>query len=259
MRTIVWTLAAIIVGSASLAAQTNETLHLRSFDRSELHLTDTQKAWALALTGVLTERNHERHDLLGGAERTTEDIRRQKRILAMWWNVQSREDLFKALQWIDQEGHRQEFDQVGAAVAKLTDEKYKEYLLKAQNDPQALQKLKTLRKYYRQMDRKGILGWDYCRFISLCRWGYLVGYINENEAWNCIMPAARLLQKTFASWKDLGENYLTGREFWSYTETKNSGQYFRDAYQSLLDNPNSPWNRLVWNLNLQTTSKPGVK
>ena len=34
------------------------------------------------------------------------------------------------------------------------------------------------------------------------------------------MPAARALQSHFTSWRDLGENYLIGREFWSRSETQ---------------------------------------
>jgi hypothetical protein len=255
MRIRAWIIAGAISVSASVSAQTQLTqatsLQLRSFDPSEPRLSDAQKMWALALTGILTERNRERHDLLGGEERTAKNIRQQKQILQKWWGTQSRQDLLESLQWIDQGGHRQKFDQVGAAVAKLSDEKFNEYLVKLENNPQVLQQLQTSRKYYRHIGRKSILGWDYGRFISLCRWGYLVEYINDNEAWNCIMPAARLLQGVFASWKDLGENYLIGREFWSYEETKRRGQYFRAAYQKLLDDPNSPWNRMRWDLSLQ--------
>jgi Protein of unknown function (DUF1266) len=47
----------------------------------------------------------------------------------------------------------------------------------------------------------------------------LCGYLAEDEAWEKIMPAAAKLHATFSSWKELGENYLIGREFWSYEQT----------------------------------------
>jgi hypothetical protein len=65
------------------------------------------------------------------------------------------------------------------------------------------------------------------------------------------MPKARLLQQTFESWKDLGENYLIGREFWSLERTKASGWYFQQAFKELLQNPESPWYTLSWELNLR--------
>ena len=78
----------------------------------------------------------------------------------------------------------------------------------------------------------------------------MAGYFTEEEAWSRITPAARKLQKTFYSWKDLGQNYLIGREFWSYEETEKNGHLYRDAYQRLLDNPVSPWNIYPWDMEL---------
>jgi hypothetical protein len=253
MNILAWILAAIV---ASISwwflnkPQPAVSLKFRSFDQSEPHLTEDQKAWALALTGVLSEKNGARHDILGGEESTPKNIRDQKLVLEEWWGIQSRKDLLESLQWIDQGGHRTQFERLGAAVARMMEEKYNEHLLKAQNNPQFSQQLRTVRKHYDRLGRKSILGWDYARFISLCRWGYLVIYLNENEAWNCIRPAARLLGKTFESWKDLGENYLIGREFWSYDETMRTGELYRVAYRNLLTHPDSPWNRLPWDVNL---------
>ena len=77
------------------------------------------------------------------------------------------------------------------------------------------------------------------------------GYLTEDEAWDLIMPGARKLQTTFDSWKDLGENYLIGREFWSQAETERNGLLYRQVYQRLLDDPASPWNQCAWDLNLK--------
>lgn len=71
-------------------------------------------------------------------------------------------------------------------------------------------------KYKDEFGEKSIAAWDYDRYISLCGWGYIAGYLSEEEAWQRIMPAARLLQKTFESWIDLGKNHVVGREFWSW-------------------------------------------
>lgn len=121
------------------------------------------------------------------------------------------------------------------------------------NDPQLAHQVAVVRTHYTRLGKKSLLGWDYTRYVSLCRWGYLVGYLSEDEAWQRIMPKARELQEAFDSWADLGENYLIGREFWSLEETTNYGWLYRTAYQRLLTNPEGPWMRLPWKLDLRST------
>lgn len=212
---------------------------------------DAQKSWALATSAILTERNGQRHDLLGGTQRTEASIREWKQTLRQWWDINGRADLLATLKWLEEGGHRQDFEQLGALVKSLTPAQYQEIRAKAQENEDAAHKLQMVEKYYPTLGKKSLLGWDYARYISLCRWGYLVGYLTEDEAWERIMPAAQALQRTFNSWKDLGENYLIGREFWSLSETEQSGQLYREAYQSLLNDPASPWQRNPWNTNLQ--------
>jgi hypothetical protein len=38
-----------------------------------------------------------------------------------------------------------------------------------------------------------------------------------------VLKAARLIQRTFGSWSELGQNYPIGREFWSPAETERNG------------------------------------
>jgi hypothetical protein len=107
-----------------------------------------------------------------------------------------------------------------------------------------------VRQYGSVFGRKSLLGWDYSRYVLLCRWGYHCGYLSEQEAWDRIMPVARMLQKTFSSWADLGENFLVGREFWSYAEMLRTGAEVKAAYQTLLDDPFSPWKFNPWDQDL---------
>jgi len=84
------------------------------------------------------------------------------------------------------------------------------------------------------------------RMEALCRWGYLVGHLSEDEAWSFILYAAGRVQGTFDSWEDLGRNYLIGREYWSHDETRAKGHLYREAYLRLLRDPGSPWTQLPW-------------
>ena len=68
------------------------------------------------------------------------------------------------------------------------------------------------------------------------------------------MPAARLLQRHFTSWSDLGQNHPIGREFWSLSETQRSGDLYRATYQTLISYSGSPWNSVPVELELTRTS-----
>src|SRR5207247_4705908 len=43
-------------------------------------------------------------------------------------------------------------------------------------------------QHYRKRGRNSLVGWDYCRYIMLCRCGYQVGFLSEDEAWDGSCP-----------------------------------------------------------------------
>ena len=83
----------------------------------------------------------------------------------------------------------------------------------SQLDANTAHSVEMVQKYAAQLGSKSLLGFDLCRYVAVCRWGCLCGYLTEDEAWDKIMPVAAKLQATFSSWKELGQNYLIGREF----------------------------------------------
>ena len=212
-------------------------------------VTPAQKAWGLAASALITEFNRHRHDILAGTALTPENRDEERRSLQTWWNAGDRNGLLQAMSWIEQGGHRSQFEELGERVSQLSSEQVKEVV--AQLDPEAANAVLVARRYYQKLGKVGIIGWDYARYISLCRWGYRAGYLSEDEAWNGIVEASRVLQKNFGSWRELGENYLIGREFWSLRQTQLDGAGMRAAYTRLLNNPNSPWNRTSWNVDLR--------
>lgn len=212
------------------------------------------KAWALAASALLAERNDERHDLLGGRERVAKDMEMWRSGLVKGWNIGDREDLLAALRSLEEEGDRREFTELGAQVASLSKRKYKKFLKKARRDAELYNRIQLAREHYDKLGEKSLAGWDYCRYCSLCRWGYLAGYFTEEEAWARIIPVASKLQERFDSWEDLGANYLIGREFWSHEDTVKNGHLYRAAYRRLLDNPGSPWNVYLWDMEIEEPS-----
>jgi hypothetical protein len=212
--------------------------------------TQEQKLWALATCAILTESNRRRHDLLGGCERTPEDIKAWQDSLAQWWGVHNRAELLDTLQWVERGGHRREFDELARELTAATPAQLANIRADVRDDPSLSNKVEIALKYGSEFGHKSIAAWDYARYVSLCGWGYIAGYLSEEEAWRRIMPTARLLQKTFDSWEDLGKNHVVGREFWSWKQTQDRGNVTRQCYAKLLTDPSSPWVRLKWDMEL---------
>lgn len=209
------------------------------------------RTWALAASALIFERNGDRHDLLGGRLPTEEGIEKQKRSLGNSWGVNNRQDLLEVLKWLESEGHRREFDEMGKAISAMNDVDFNALMAQLDANPEDKHRVGLVRDNFTQLGEKSIKGWDYVRFLSLCRWGYYCRYITDDEAWDLMMPVAGLIQRTFVSWEDLGANYLIGRQFWSLEQTVKGGKKYEEANRRLLDDPSSPWNQIPWGASLE--------
>jgi len=207
-----------------------------------------QQRWAIAASAILSTFNHERLDTLSSNESTLG----ARNMLQNSWGIGSRDDFLQTLQWIDQGGHRQVFSELGARAADLSPDDLSKAVSRL--NAEDANSVMVAHRYYKQFGAQSIAAWDYARYINLCRWGVAAGYISEEEAWPRAMHAAQILQQTFASWREFGENYLVGREFWSLSRTRDNGQQMRAIYLQLVNDRGSPWNRIPWNLPLEQTS-----
>lgn len=217
-----------------------------------------QKLWCLAACAVLTQRNQDRHDLLADAELTDANINSVMKSLSEWWEVEDRKTLFESLHWIEQGGHRKIFAEIAFFLRSAEEHELKELESRSNRDPELNNRIDVVRRHSEQLGKKTLLGWDYSRYLSLCRWGYMAGYVSEEEAWSLMLPAARILQGAFDSWEDLGANYLIGREFWSLCNTLESGESYWEAYEYLCSDPGSPWRNIRWDLDLSTARADDV-
>ncbi len=91
-----------------------------------------------------------------------------------------------------------------------------------------------------------LTGWDFGRYINLCRWGFNAGYLSEDEAWARMLPVARLLQASFHSWSDYAADYLRGRIFWSPKQTAIDGEKVRMIIAGLVHAPDGLWDQIPW-------------
>ncbi|MGA3130202.1 MAG: ankyrin repeat domain-containing protein [Terracidiphilus sp.] len=207
-----------------------------------------QQRWAIAASAILATFDREPLDTLS----SNDSALGVRNMLQNWWDIGNRDEFLQALQWIDEGGHRQLFSTLGARTANLSPDELSSAVqhLNAED----ANSVTMAHRYYEKYGAQSLTGWDYARYINLCRWGVSSGYISEEEAWPRVMHAAQILQQTFSSWREFGENYLVGRDFWSLSQTRIDGQQMRAIYQKLLNDPGSPWNRIPWSLPLEQPS-----
>lgn len=223
---------------------TNATVSVKEYPSRE------QKMWALGACALLTERNKGNHEILGFVEKNDINAERERKTLKEWWGVKNANDLKDSLVWLELDGHRAEFDDIYTNISIMSTQQLINVKLKLLNDKKALNRIKVVEKNGPKLGTKSILAWDYDRYIALCGWGYVAGYLTEKEAWSKIMPAAIKLQRTFSSWEELGENHLIGRSFWSLKHVKEESKEYDQIYKKLCTDPESPWKKNAWGIDL---------
>jgi len=216
----------------------------------ESMVTGGSKAWALATTAILTSYNRGRLDMLPTEARSDSSTAQARRILHDWWEIDRRSDLLLALGYLERSGHRAEFQKMGQSLLAMSPERYEALLSEQRDAAGSVNLIRLIRAHFRKYGDSSLVAWDYSRYIMLCRWGYMVGFLSENEAWAFIVPAARTIQRSFHSWNELGDDYLVGREFWSREQTDRDGRIYRTVEDWLLRERTSPWNRLPWTMDL---------
>lgn len=211
-----------------------------------------QKMWALGTCAIINEINRDHFNILGGREKNNTNSKLiRERILDKWWGITNRSKFMKTLNWIEKSGDRVPMYREGMALSKMTSDEFLELLKSHKNNQPTVRRLSMARYGYSRYGEKSIIAWDYGRYIALCGWGYIVGYLSENEAWKLIMPKAKELQTNFKSWTDMGENYLQGRAYWPEKPTEDRNRIGREAWSRLAwDKKNGPWQTLDWQTDL---------
>lgn len=212
--------------------------------------SDEAKRWAIASGAVLVRLQDARLDGLDWLDREPMCQMIIKSSLQRWWDVSNKRELMETLKWIDDQGHRAQFDRIASALASLDDPENARYIEEMKATAEGKHQISVVERHRENLGRKSLLGWDYSRYVNVVRQAYYVGYLTEKEAWELIMPAARKLQQTFESWEDLGENYIIGTEFWSEAQYKQRRKTLETICENLLGNPESPWSELPWDTKL---------
>jgi hypothetical protein len=219
-------------------------------------LNDQQK-WALAASAIPKKANDMELDIMGGGEPNADYVKTLLEMLKSDWEVTDRASALNAIKSLREQGHRADFNLMLKHVSKLDDNGFTRFLIQNAREPELRNQFKLVYAHRNSIGNKSIIAWDYCRLIYLAECAFRAGYLTEKEAWAEIMPATRIIQATFSSWRDMSDNYLLGREFWSgSTEPR-----IIEATRYLLSAPQSPWSTLPWKLPLNVQiglSSPGM-
>ncbi len=192
-----------------------------------------RQLWALALAGVISELNGAHHDELGGWGDNEHTRPWCTSTLSKFYGVNSPQEFHETIKWLLGTGHSAEAKQALAALDADG----------RSDDP----KHAIVRANRAQIARAGLMAWDTGRLVAVVGWGAWAGYVTQEDAWQILLVAAARVQKTYDSWRAYADGYELGRHFWS-SGAEDEG--VRNALAKLLEDSNSPWTNLPWNLDL---------
>lgn len=214
-------------------------------------VTNPGQLWAIKLCGVIILRDHGRQNYLAPDARTSENQSNVRAILVRYWNVNNRLDLLNEIQSLRTHGLVPEFMKLVQVVEKGLSSGMSIKAILSKNrgllSPTAYNYLIYISKNIDKFKGKDLILWDEGRIISLARWGYEVGYLSEEEAWNIIMPIAAQLRARYTSWKEYGELYSLTRAAWAAGFGEGDRYYVEtcDLVRQLLA-PDGAWTTSPW-------------
>lgn len=194
--------------------------------------------WALATAALYVQWNGLNPYELGGGENAS----RAAKSLQKDWGIHDRTSLEKVVHNLQTRGQRRDFQYSGAKLAAIPTWLF--WLITLRSSTESLNISKAIRQNYLSWSERSGLAGDLCRAAFLVNEGYACHYLDEDQAWNLLLPIARDVQGRFTSWHEMCDNFLDAREMWV-----GSADPDLDVCGDLLCNsndPNSPWNNLPW-------------
>jgi hypothetical protein len=175
-------------------------------------------------------------------------------VLKRDWGITTREELLAMMDGLEKGGHAASFKEIQGIVHDISSTKNESearaMLIRNYNWNQVkIDRLTYVISNWDQYKDRTIKAWDLGRNISLCRWGYNVGFLTEAEAWKRIFHYASLIQPLYDSWEEYGYDYFMGRVFWASSNGEEESYFTRTEpiYKKLI---NSYWGWFDWHIDL---------
>jgi hypothetical protein len=177
------------------------------------------RQWALNLSAIVIEQNKGKHQLLGAAVATLDSVAEEKRLLERDWGITSRADLLETIGELRAGMHAPVFHQLAQAwqshLESGAGDKDFWTAITPNLDDKELAYLRYISINFERFDGRDLSLWDKGRAISLARWGFLVDFLKETEAWEIIIDVAEELRPHYRSWQDYGDMYSLARSAWA--------------------------------------------
>lgn len=194
--------------------------------------SEAAQRYALALPGVWLAQNNGSFSHFGGRPAGPANRDWAQGLLEESWDVGDKDSLLARMKWLADEGHSSEYFEWKKKWAALPADQRESDL-----------RLIHVGVFQQEIGDTGLVAWDQVRRINLAGWGFLAGYLTEEEAWDHIIPAAQRIQKAYPSWEAFARGYMVGTAFWSAPRAETNGQ----VGAQLASDPQSPWAQIPWN------------
>ena len=136
-------------------------------------------------------------------------------ILEQYWGVEDRDGLIDTLRYLMTGGHAKDYMEAlevisasGSAADLHTEDMDEDDIAVCDS------RFEFTKAYAGQIGPMMLRGWDLGRAANVTRWGYFVGYISEQEAWDILDQIADGCLSAFDSWTSYAQSYIFGSMYW---------------------------------------------
>jgi hypothetical protein len=154
------------------------------------------------------------------------------------WGIHDAQTAVGMLKWLLEEGH-------SAALCMYLDGRRRPMPAAAFEYLEGRRPVPVVEDKRAALERYRIRAWDLGRLIATARSAHAAGYLDETAAWEWLLAAGNAIRQTYTSWKDFGEDYILGGEF--FEELNHSSHDSHVAMMRwFMDDPRSPWQRIAF-------------
>ena len=213
-------------------------------------LEDWQR-FGILLSGIISTVNDHKLDSLEVEEHIPVMDQQILSLVRSSWGITGREDLLEMLSYLTQGGYRARYKRY--AVAQTAEELFDEET--DDDEKEGLQRGWAFVQHFKEKyPADFLLGWDIGRAAMITRWGYFLGWITQEEAWELLSDMARTAAQGLSGWREFACSYLFGGAFWKEVCAAYDASYYLDtlahAVEKLMGSAENPdggqWKKYPW-------------